>query len=125
MMFYKRYTWNDIVDIMLWLNINTIRHVVKINILRHVVKNKYITSFLFVTSLSPPLPIAPRGGGGNDPGVGLKTVYVHDTGTSGVMTSLPVGKNASNLQEFTIMTSLPVCDVTSGRTQGNGILLAL
>ena len=35
MMFYKRYTWNDIVDITLWLNINT---------LRHVVKNKYITS---------------------------------------------------------------------------------
>ena len=35
MMFYKRYTWNDIVDIMLWLNINT---------LRHIVKNKYITS---------------------------------------------------------------------------------
>ena len=35
--------------------------------------------------------------------------------TSGaIMTSLPVGKNASNLHEFTAMTSLPVCDVTSG-----------
>ena len=77
----------------------------KIHILRHLVCDVTFS----------PLPIAPRGGGGNDPPVGLKTVHVHDTGTSGVMTSLPVGKNAANLQEFTIMTSLPVCDVTSGR----------
>ena len=69
---------------------------------------------MFYDVIFSPLPIAPRGGGGKRPlGVGLKTVHVHDTGTSGVMTSLPVGKTALNLHEFTIMTSLPVCDVTS------------
>ena len=70
----------------------------KINMLRHLVLWRH---FL-------PLPIAPRGGGGNDPRVGLKTVHVHDTCTSCVMTSLPVGKNAVNLHDFYDY------DVTSG-----------
>ena len=69
---------------------------------------------LFCDVIFSPLPTAPRGWGRKTtPWVGLKTVHVHDTGTSGVMTSLPVGKNAANLHAFTIMTSLPVCDVTS------------
>ena len=72
----------------------------KINILRHLVCD--------VTSSHGPL-----GDGEETLGEGLKTVHVHDTATSGaIMTSF---QNASNLHEFTAMTSLPVCDVTSGR----------
>ena len=67
-----------------------------------------------MTSLPPPSH-GPLGDGEETPGEGLKTIHVHDTITSGaIMTSLPVGKNASHLQEITSMTSLPVCDVTSG-----------
>ena len=81
---------------------------IKINILRHLVCD--------VTS-SP--SHGPLGDGEKTPGGRVKdrtrARYCHFRCRGGaIMTSFPIGKNASNLHEFTAMTSLPVCDVTSG-----------
>ena len=67
----------------------------KINILRHLVCD---------VTFSP-------GDGEETPGKGLKTVHVHDTATSGV----GCYNDVISGREFTAMTSLPVCDVTSCR----------
>ena len=57
---------------------------------------------MFVTSFSPPSHSLQGGGGGK-----------RSPGTPGVMPSFPVGKNTVHLSG--IITSLPVCDITSCR----------
>ena len=86
----------------------------KINILRHLVCDVTFS----------PFPRPPRGWGGlkDRTPCTILPLPVCDVTSGAIMTSLPVGKNASNLHEFTTMTSLPVCDVTEWNW-GNGISL--